>query len=157
METISHKLAVFCFGVALIPATVAAQSYSNAEQAKALLDSATAHFAAAGRQQAIKDFNDKQGAFVKGDLYVFCYGPDHTMSAHGTNSGLIGKDIGLFKDADGQPFADTAWKAGIANGEATVDYRWTDPISKKIQMKTSFIKKVDEAEVCGVGFYRVNS
>lgn len=150
---ISLRFASLCLGAMLAPALAFAEA-GTAEQAKVLLDTAASHYTKVGRAQAINDFNDKQGAFVKGDLYVFCYGPDHTMSAHGANMNLVGKDIGAFKDSDGKPFADMAYQAALADGETTIDYRWADPVSKKIQPKSSFYKKVDKAEVCGVGFYK---
>jgi cytochrome c len=130
-----------------------ADDKGNAAEAKALLTKAAAHYKAAGREAALADFSDKQGKFVDRDLYVFCYGPDAKISAHGFNPGLIGKDISIFKDADGLPFAAKLNEITRASGAAELEYRWVSPVSKKIELKSSFAEKFGD-DVCGVGFYK---
>jgi cytochrome c len=53
---------------------------SPAEQAQALVERAAAHIHAIGSAQAFADISRPGGAFVEGELYVFCQSADGTCS-----------------------------------------------------------------------------
>jgi cytochrome c len=149
-------LRTFLFSTAIISCAstyAVAEDRSSPAEAKAFLQKAVAYYKSAGRETALKDFSDKQGKFVDRDLYVFCYGPDQKISAHGFNPTLVGKDIEIFKDADGKAFASQLNQEGRAKGTAELDYRWVSPVSKKIESKSSTVEKVGD-DVCGVGYYK---
>ena len=42
-----------------------------------------------------------------------------------------------------------------SNGEGSVQYRWYNPISDKIEPKVFFVQKVGD-DVCGVGAYNAH-
>jgi cytochrome c len=125
----------------------------NADEARALLTKASAFYKEAGREAALSEFNNRSGKFVDRDLYIFCSGPDQKISAHGSNSALIGKEIAIFKDADGLQFAAKLNELAQASGKAELEYRWVNPVSKKIETKSS-IAEVFGADICGVGYYK---
>lgn len=141
---------VLCLGTTGV---ATADERGTADQAKALLDQAFAHYKAAGREKAVADFNNKDGAFVKGDLYLFCYNVDKTLTVHGVNAKLIGRTLGGMKDADGKDFTAEIFNGGMTKGSGAVDYRWSNPLTKKIEQKSSFYQKFGD-EVCSVGFYK---
>jgi cytochrome c len=154
MRKIFGILIVLSSAVAATCAT-AQEQHTTPDEAKALLQKAVAYYKSAGRETALKDFSDKQGKFIDRDLYVFCYGSEQKITAHGANATLIGKDLEIFKDADGKPFAVEMYKAAVAsaNGVAEYDYRWVSPTTKKIEAKSSTVEKVGN-DVCGVGYYK---
>ena len=74
--------------------------------------------------------------------------------AHGGNPKLVGKNLQDLKDADGkQFFLEFAEKA--RSGGGWVDYKWTNPESKKIQAKSTYIVKVEGSDrYIGCGIYK---
>lgn len=125
----------------------------TAEEAKSLLNKARSHFDSVGGVQAMKDFSDPKGIFVDRDLYVFCYQKDGIMAAHGVNPLLVGKNIFSLRDADGKPFAKDIFELAVNQGSGIYDYKWVNPVSKKIEQKSAFFQMIGEYP-CGVGFYK---
>jgi len=117
----------------------------------ALVDSAIAFYKANGKDKAFAEINNKQGQFVKGSLYVFIWSPKGVILAHGANEKLIGKDMYPLKDSDGKPFVKEAVEIGNAKGSGWVDYKWPNPVSKKVEAKSTYVKKVDDLIfACGI-------
>jgi cytochrome c len=154
MSVLKASMVVFGLVTAVAGSAWSQEARGTADQAKALLDKAVAHYAKVGRAQALTDFNDRQGSFVDRDLYVFCFGPGRQISAHGMNAALVGKDIAIFKDHDGKAFATEMYDLGTSNGNGKIDYQWVNPTTKKIEPKSSHFQKVASDEVCAVGYYK---
>ena len=121
-------------------------------EARAMLDLAVAHYEKVGREQALADFTAKKAPFVDRDLYVFCYGPDRTISSHGADPKYVGQRIDDLRDVDGKAFATEIWETGSKPGGGTVEYKWPNPVTGKVEPKVSHSRKVGE-DVCGVGAY----
>lgn len=137
---------------ALCCATVA--QASDKDEAMALVQKAATHVNAVGKDKALADFSKPQSDFVKGALYVFAYSLDGVIIAHPMNNKLIGKNMTDVKDADGKLFTqEFVATAKSAAGKGWVDYRWTNPESKKIEAKSSYIQKVGDIFV-GCGIYK---
>ncbi len=131
----------------------AAQRATPAE-AKALLQQAVAHYQKVGRAKALADFTGKKAPFVDRDLYVFCIGPDRTISAHGFLASYVGTSAdALLKDADGKPLGKAIIDAASAPTGGSVRYRFINPVSGKTESKVSFVQKVGD-DICGVGAYQ---
>ncbi len=129
-------------------------SAGDKDDAVALVQKAAAHVQAAGKDKALADFSLAQSDFVKGSLYVFAYSMDGVIIAHPMNNKLIGKNMTDVKDADGKLFTqDFIATAKSAAGKGWVDYRWTNPTTKKIEAKSSYIEKVGDIFV-GCGIYK---
>ena len=82
----------------------------------------------------------------------FCFEKDGKTVAHGANAKLIGKNLGAIKDADGKKFVGELISTGYSGG-GWVDYRWPNPVSKKVEQKSSIVKQAGD-DVCGVGIYK---
>lgn len=123
------------------------------EQAQAMVERAASLLAANGREEAFKAFDNANGEFVEGDLYVFVLDSSGTTVSHGTNPALIGKNLSKVKDADGKLFIAEILNVANSAGSGWVDYKWPNPTTKKIDAKSSFVKKVGEF-VVGVGVYK---
>ena len=120
------------------------------EQAKEMVEKAAAFYKANGKDKAIAAYNDPKGQFRKDDLFIFMLDMNGVCYAH---FNLVGKNLLDLKDADGKFFVkeqiETAKK-----GSGWVDYKWTNPTTKKIQQKTSFIIKVDDKHYIGCGAFK---
>jgi signal transduction histidine kinase len=126
---------------------------ATAEEAQALVERAVAHVKKVGEEQAFKDFTNKEGGFLEGELYVFCYSPDVTLVAIGGNPGMIGKNLRNLKDPDGKEASYELVQMGLEHGSGWVDYKWPNPVTKKIQTKSAYVIKVND-KVCGTGYYK---
>ncbi len=153
MRFMKQLAAVFLtFG---LMATASAQDNGTRDEAKAMVDAAVEHVKKVGPEAAFKDFSDKSNkAWQKKDLYVFAYNMEGVNVGHGANDKLIGKNLIELKDPAGKllikELRDTAAKGG-----GWVDYEWPHPQTKKIESKTSYVRKLVNYEgFVGVGVYR---
>ena len=145
----SAAAAVFMFAVN--SSCLAAESPGEAE-AKALLDKAVAYLDNNGVARAFCAFNDVNGAFHKGPLYVFVMNMDGVYFAHSAAPTLIGTSLRDTRDAAGQPVGNLVMEAATAEQTAAVEYMWLNYESNEVEKKHTFLKKVENF-VLGVGYY----
>jgi signal transduction histidine kinase len=139
-------------GVCLLLAGVTAAGEKGTEaEAKALLDKAVVLVEKEGEAKALAAFNDPKGGFVDRDLYVFCMDAGGKITAH-ISSDMRGTDVATLKDPDGKPIGKEMIRL-TRQGGGTVEYRWMNPVSKKVENKVSFLKKAG-SQYCGVGIYK---
>lgn len=118
-------------------------------EAVALVKKAVAYAKSHGRQQLIDDVN--QGNYVDRDLYVAVIGMDGTSLANGVNPRLTGKNILDIKDADGKKFIKEGIELSRRQDRGWSDFKWPNPVSKKIEQKSSYGEKWDDLLItCGV-------
>lgn len=135
--------------------SVFAQDRGTADQAKALVDKGLAHIKSAGMDKAFEDFTAKDGKWQEKDLYIFVVKFDGVTVAHGGNKGLIGKNMLDLKDANGQTFIKSMADAAKTKGTSWVDYMWTNPQTKKVESKSSYVVRIPGYEgFIGVGIYK---
>lgn len=138
-------------GLVLPPAQAA--DFGTAQEAESMVKSAVGHIKKVGNAQAYKDFTDKKPPFLDRDLYVVVYGLDGKIFAHGQNSKMVGKDMIDLKDPDGKPFVRERVELAKAKGKFWQDYKFTDPVSKKVLPKAMYCERVEETVVCS-GIYK---
>ncbi len=131
----------------LVPALGFAAAPGTPAEAKALATEAVSFLKANGNKAAFQAFDKADGPFVKGDLYVFVLDFTGTILSHGANAKLIGKNLIDLKDPDGKEFVKAFVEAG-KKGSGWVDYKWTNPTSKKIEGKTTFCQAEGDAIIC---------
>lgn len=122
------------------------------ETAMAMVNEA-AGAVAKDKAAAIAAMSDKNGRFVKGELYVFAYDLQGVMVAHPINAKLIGKNLLEVPDADGKLFRKDIISGVQASGTASVEYKYKNPQSGKVEDKVSFCKKAADLAVCA-GYYK---
>ena len=142
----THALAAV---LALALPAVAAQR-ATPKEAQALLDKAV-KAVQADEAKALAAFNDPKGGYQDRDLYVFCSGPDGKTSAH-RDPKMVGGDTAAIKTPDGRAVGKEIAALG-AKGGGTIEYPWMNPLTNKVETKTTFIKKAGN-QVCGVGAYK---
>jgi cytochrome c len=148
-----RKLMILLALAAFVGAPLAATASPNGtrEEATAMVQKAAALLTKDGKDKAFEAFDDHAGPFADRDLYIFVLDMNGTTVAHATNKALIGKTLLNMKDADGKLFVQELIATATTKGEGWVDYKWSNPVSKKIEAKSSFVKKVGDYVIgCGV-------
>jgi hypothetical protein len=142
---------IACATLLVVPVLAAAPRATPAE-AKALLKEAVAYYGKNGREKALKTFNSSQGAFTKGELYVFCIGPDRKLLADGHYAQYVGQDADQIKDSKGKSLGSAFLAAVGKTGQGELHYNWFNPVTQLIEPKVSFLARAGK-DVCGVGTY----
>lgn len=154
MKPFTSTAAAFVVCMAAVGAGWAATG-TTAPEAKAMSEKALAHVKAVGVKKAFADFGDKgNAAWHDRDLYVFVMGFDGVMAAHGTNQALVGKNLGGMKDATGK---EIDMERVARKGPGWIDYLWSNPETKKMQPKTTYLAPIPKDlfdGYIGVGAYK---
>ena len=150
LRAVFRSIAAVVFMLALNCSCLAATP--DAAEAKALLDKAVAYFDSNGVARAFCVFNDADGAFHKGPLYVFAVNMDGVYFAHSAAPTLIGTSLRDTRDATGQPIANLVMEAVATQQSAPVEYMWLNYETNKVEKKQTFLKRVENF-ILGVGYY----
>jgi len=150
LRAVFRSIAAAAFMLALNCSCLAAPP--DATEAKALLDKAVAYFDSNGVARAFCAFNDADGAFHKGPLYVFAVNMDGVYFAHSAAPTLIGTSLRDTRDATGQPIANLVMEAVATQQSAPVEYMWLNYETNKVEKKQTFLKRVENF-ILGVGYY----
>ena len=120
---------------------------------KVMLEQAAVYLKANGKEKAFAEFTNQEGQFAKGETYIFVIDFKGMTLAHGGNPDLVGKDMGALKDSDGKLFIKDMIEGAKTNGSGWSNYKWTNPVTNKIENKSSYFMKYDDV-VVGCGFYK---
>jgi cytochrome c len=138
---------------ALFGTSAAHASNATPDEATAMVKKAVAFIKANGLDKGHAEVSNKSGAFIDRDLYIVVYGLDGVVRAHGANEKMIGKNLIALKDVDGKAFVQERVDLGKAKGTFWQDYKFTNPVTKKIEPKRMYCERLDDAVVCG-GIYK---
>ena len=141
---------------ALLLAGVAAQASegrASQDDALAAVKKGVAFIKSNGRDKGYAEISNKKSRFNDRDLYLVVYGLDGTVRAHGANEKMIGKNLIDLQDVDGKPFVKERVALAQRQGSFWQDYKFTNPLSKKIEPKRMYCEKLDDTVVCG-GIYK---
>jgi hypothetical protein len=134
---------------------VLAQDAGTKDEARAMAQAAAAHVAKVGPDKAWGDFVNDRAAWIKKDLYVFAFDLEGNIKSHGANPKLAGKNLIGLKDQSGKEFVKDFIAVASGKGEGWVDYDWAHPQTKKVEGKTSYIKRIAGTNLgVAVGVYR---
>lgn len=153
MNSISIKITFFVAAM-FLGMSAGAQERGTAEEAKSLVENAVSHIKAVGTEKAYADFT-AGGKWVNKDLYIFAYDFSGKNVAFGNKPQMVGKDLSGLKDANGQPIILDLINIAKTKGSGWYDYVFTDPITKKILPKSSYVVRVPGSEaMIGAGVYK---
>jgi cytochrome c len=145
---------LFAVLVALsLSAGLSAATRGTSAEAKTMLQKAVGHFKSAGRQQALADFMAGKPPFHDRDLYVVCVDSGHKIAANGGFPAFVGTSADALKDANGKPVGKALWDAASQQAEGSIHYPMLNPVTHKLESKTTFYQKVASDLLCGVGAY----
>lgn len=136
-----------------LPAATLAQPKATAAEATAMVKKGINYIKTNGKDKGHAEISNKAGQFIDKDLYLVVYGLDGVVRAHGANEKMIGKNLIDLKDIDGKEFVKERVAMAKAKGSFWQDYKFTNPVSKKIEPKSMYCEKLDDAAVCG-GIYK---
>jgi hypothetical protein len=145
-------LAIILVGLFMVGIAYAAGKGTKKE-ALTMVDKAVAYFQSNGKGAAFAAFDDQKGKFVKDDLYIYVVNMKGDIVSHGANKKLIGQHFIDIKDADGKLFFREILSVAKSKGSGWVDYKWTNPVSKKVEPKSAYVKKSGEYVFC-CGVYK---
>lgn len=144
--------AVFLFmGVAA--ALAETTDHGTKEEAVAMVKKAIEYIKANGNDKAFQEFSNPKGMFVDRDLYVVVYDMNGKCLAHGQKKNMIGKDLIDFKDTDGKEFMKERVELMKKQSTAWQDYKFMNPVSKKIEPKSMYIERFGDL-IVGCGIYK---
>ena len=129
-----------------------ADEFGTKEEAATLLERAIA-LVRIDKNRALNMFTTGDGGLIQKDLYVFCFTPDGTITAH---PNAVGLDIYGTENTDlqGTQLGESLFKAARAGGVGEVTYklpRYTTGSDEEFT-KTALMTRV-AGQVCGVGYY----
>lgn len=140
-------LAVFMLAVSHV--AIAAEFGTPAE-AEAMVKNAVAEIKANGQDKAFAEFTNPKGKFVDRDLYITVYDMNGKCLSHGANPKMIGKDLIELRDPDGKFFIKDRVEIAKTKGGGWQDYKFNNPVTKKIEPKTMYFEKTGDIIVaCG--------
>jgi signal transduction histidine kinase len=144
---------VLCLFVA---ASVSAQQRGTPAEAKKMVEAAVAYIKANGQEKAFAEINNPKGKFVDRDLYVTVYDLKGTCLAHGVIPEFVGRNHINSKDPDGTFFIKDRIEAAKTKGSGWQNYKFIDPLTKKVEPKTYYFERVGDI-VVGCGAYKPGS
>lgn len=135
---------------ALVAMPALAASGASKDEAVAMVKKGIAYIKANGPEKAYAAFTAKDKQFVDRDLYLVVYGLDGKVLAHGANEKQVGKDLIEMTDIDGKYFVkERVAMVKAKPAGAWQEYKFTNPVSKKIEPKVMYCEKQAETAVCG--------
>jgi cytochrome c len=130
-----------------------ADNGANKNEAIAMVKKAVAFIKEQGADKAYPEFTGKDPKFVDRDLYVVVYQLDGKVLAHGSNEKFVGKDMSDAQDVDGKLYVKERVELASKQPSFWQDYKFVNPVSKKVEPKQMYCEKVDNTAVCA-GIYK---
>ncbi|MEZ9662285.1 cache domain-containing protein [Vibrio cyclitrophicus] len=125
---------------------------SSATEAKRLLARAMTAMVES-EQDSIAEFNNSEGSFVEGDLYVFVIDMNSgKLLAHGVSPELVGRSHNEILSPDNKPILTEMLNLAKENGRGVYTYQWLNPLSRKVETKHTCYRVIDN-KLIGVGYY----
>ena len=132
----------------------AGDSAATAREAEAMVKKGVAYIKANGKDKGYAEITNRDSKeFHDRDLYLAVHKLDGTAVAHGTNEKMVGKNFMDMKDMDGKEYIKERVELGKTRTSFWTDYKFNNPVSKKIEPKTAYCERLDDTVVCG-GIYK---
>jgi cytochrome c len=130
-----------------------AAEHASAKEAEAMVKKGVAFIKASGKEKGYAEISSKQSKFKDRDLYLVVYGLDGKVWAHGANEKMIGYNMIDVKDIDGKEFVKERVELAKAKSNFWQDYKFVNPVSKKVEPKSMYCERLEDTVVCG-GIYK---
>jgi signal transduction histidine kinase len=121
-------------------------------EAVQLAQAGARYLKAHGKDEMIKRINARDPRFNKGELYLAMRDLNGITLAHPTVA-LIGKNLLDVPDADGKLFRREMKDLANGRGSGWVDYKFRNPVSGKVEDKSTYVLRVGEVAL-EAGIYR---
>jgi cytochrome c len=149
-----RSLAFIFIALFAITSPAIAAQFGTRDEAVAMVKRVQQEFKVDGAAATFKAVSDKSTkAFHDRDLYPFIYDMTGRCVAHGARPALIGKNLIDLKDQDGKFLIREMVALAKGPGHGWIDYKWPNPLTNKIEDKSSYVEKMGNYFV-GVGIYK---
>ena len=154
MKRANTLMAAACaVAIALLSSAAPAAERASRDEAQAMVKKGVAFWKANGDDKTFAAISDKSGPFIDRDLYLVVYGLDGVVRAHGANGKMVGRNLMEMTDMDGKPYVKERVELAKKEGSFWQDYKFTDPLTKKVEPKQSYCERIDKNILCG-GIYK---
>lgn len=148
------KVLLSAVALGLVLSTGAAHAEPGEKEAIALVEKGAAFMKSKGKEELIKRIAAKDPEFVNPGLYLFmCDLKTGILVAHPMNPALVGKDLTDVPDVNGKKFRRDIIVLAAKEGKGWVDYAYKNPVTGKVEPKTTYIMKADDV-VLEAGIYK---
>ena len=137
-----------------VPLAAHAGDNATKDEAVAMVKKGVAFIRSAGKDKGYAEISTKGGKFSDRDLYVVVYQLDGKVLAHGSNEKFIGKDMSEAQDVDGKLYVKERIEMANKQPSFWQDYKFVNPVSKKVEPKQMYCERLDNTAVCG-GVYKL--
>jgi hypothetical protein len=121
------------------------------ERAMDLVRKGIAHLRVTDRETACRDFEDRNGPFVKGDHYLWVCDVNGIVLANVSEANARGRNTVKLKDARGKLFVEEILRTARERGKGWVEYHWRNPLTNQIEPKSSYFERAGEVILlCGI-------
>lgn len=127
--------------------------YTSNETLVAFVESAVAYVRENGREKALDEFNDPNGSFVRGELYIYAYDFNGTTLAHPVNPEKVG--VNRVNETEGGVGAFLVMMSdAVRNGDGFGRIAYINPMrNRTLESKLAYGMRVDEDWWLGSGVY----
>ena len=124
-----------------------------ADEMKAFVAEAALYAREHGRNDMIAAFNDPDGEFVRGELYIFAYDTNGTVLALPFQQGFVGTNRSEVHDSSGVAYISGMSRIATEGG-GSINYVYPNPAQGYAEeLKLSYVLPVDETWFVGSGIY----
>ncbi|MFA6014788.1 MAG: cache domain-containing protein [Gallionellaceae bacterium] len=146
------KKSVLALALALAVPLSFAEDFADKADAQAIVAKAV-KAVSANKDATFKEITGKDAKWINKDLYPVVYDMNGKCIAHGQNPKSVGKDLIDMADADGKEFVKERVELAKSKGKFWQDYKFTDPVTKKVLPKSAYCEKTGDVIVCA-GIYK---
>src|SRR4051794_10740853 len=150
----SRQFACAIAATLMFAGAAAAADGAGKDDAIAMVKKATTFIKEQGPEKAYPEISNKAGRFIDRDLYVVVYQLDGKVLAHGSNEKFVGKDMIDAQDVDGKLYVKERVELAAKQPSFWQDYKFVNPVSKKVEPKQMYCEKLDNTAVCA-GIYKL--
>ena len=127
------------------------ETYTSNETLVAFVDSAAAYVKTNGKEKALAEFNDLNGSFIDGELYIFAYDFNGTTLAHPINPEKVGINR-LNEEGAGDYLKEC--NDAVRNGNCFRQIEYINPThNRALESKLLYGVRIDDDWWLGSGIY----
>ncbi|MEJ2445268.1 MAG: methyl-accepting chemotaxis protein [Exilibacterium sp.] len=124
------------------------------DDAESMVNRAYDHVQKFGREKAFADFNDPEGGFTDGELFILVQNYDGIMLAYGGEAALVGKNLKDARDANGERLAPALIRIAKTKGSGWHRYHFMNPQTDKVEPKQTYLRALGNDCYIACGIYQ---
>ena len=127
------------------------ETYTSNATLIAFVDRATAYAKTNGKEKALAEFNDLNGSFIDGELYIYAYDFNGTTLAHPVDPEMVGKN--RLDEGDTGIYLSRLMES-VKNGTGFDQIEYINPAhDRRLEAKLVYAVEIDDEWWLGSGIY----